>query len=450
MIDAASPAQNGAPGTGGATSTAATRPLRVAYVMSRFPKISETFVLYEILALETLGLQVEVFPLLRERQSVVHPEAAAVVARAHFHPFVSWKILAAHLHFLTHRPRAYASVLMEVLRGTWGSLNFFVGALGTFPKSVRFAYEMRALGVQHVHAHFATHPAVAALVVHRLVGIPFSFTAHGSDLHVERRMLDRKVRAADFAIAISAYNKEIMVRECGEATRDKIHVVHCGVDPTVFTPRVQHDRNNDTLHLFCVASFEEVKGHRYLVEACQQLRARGVQFRCDLVGDGPLLATVAAQVASAGLGDCVQLHGLLPRPAVRRMMAAADIFCLPSVPTRQGKCEGIPVVLMEAMASGVPVLSSRLSGIPELVEDGIAGILVEPRDSTALAAAIEMLAGDPGQRARLGQAGRRQVESHFNLHTNARRLAGLFARQTPAPASRLDAAARQAVGSGSA
>ena len=449
------PRQRTAAEGAGATS----RP-RVAYVMSRFPKISETFVLYEILELERLGAQVEVFPLLRERQGIAHPEAIPVVARAHFHPFVSSKILAAQLHFLCRRPRAYLKVLLEVLRGTWGSPNFFVGALGILPKSVRFAQEMQALGVEHVHAHFATHPAVAALVVHRLTGIPFSFTAHGSDLHVDRRMLARKVQAAAFAVTISAFNKEVMVRECGEAARDKIHIVHCGVDPTVFAPRTPAGESESAppvdsiaagpgiLRLLCVASLETVKGHRTLVEACGLLRQRGVRFRCDLVGDGPERDAVAAQIAAAELGAEVHLHGLLPRPEVSRMMAAADIFCLPSVPTAQGKKEGIPVVLMEAMASGIPVVSSRLSGIPELVEDGVSGVLVEPKDSVALAAAIQALGEDPARRHRFGQAGRQQVEEHFDLRTNARRLAALFARG----GNGLDAGrsrTHEAVGSGS-
>ena len=462
MREAAPPQPSPLAGGEAAGGGAASRP-RLAYIMSRFPKISETFVLYEILELERLGLQVEVFPLLRERQGVAHPEAATVVARAHFHPFLSRKILAAQLHFLLRRPLAYWRVLAEVLRGTWGSPNFVIGALGIFPKSVRFALEMRALGVDHVHAHFATHPAVAALVVHRLSGIPFSFTAHGSDLHVDRRMLAHKVQAAAFAVSISAYNKEVMVRECGEAARDKIHIVHCGVDPAVFAPPARRGgaRENgapeaaaasatepETLRLLCVASLEAVKGHRTLIEACDLLRQRGVRFRCDLIGDGPERDAVVAQIAAAGLGAQVCWHGLLPRPEVSRMLAAADIFCLPSVPTPQGKKEGIPVVLMEAMASGLPVVSSRLSGIPELVEDGVSGVLVEPRDSVALADAIQALGEDAARRLRLGQAGREQVGQHFDLRTNAQRLAALFAQggtaRRAAPSS-----AREAVSSGS-
>ncbi len=420
--------------SGAAARTALARKPRFAYIMSRFPKISETFVLYEILALEAQGLRVEVFPLLRERQTVSHPEAAAVVARAHYHPFLSWRILQAHLYFLLHRPLATMRVVYEVLRGTLGSRNFFLGALGIFPKTVRFAYEMRLLGIEHVHAHFATHPALAALIVHRLTGIPFSFTAHGSDLHVDRCMLEHKVRAAAFAVTISDFNKELMVQECGEDLRRRIHVVHCGVDPAVFAP-VQSSANGGAaqssgiLRLLCVASLEEVKGHRTLIEACAELVARGVRLRCDLVGEGPQHAAISAQIEAAGLGAEVHLHGNLPRPEISRMMAAADIFCLPSVPTREGKREGIPVVLMEAMATGLPVVSSRLSGIPELVEDGVAGVLVEPRDGIALATVLEQLASDRDRRQAMGRAGRRRVEMHFDLHQNARRLAALFVTQ---------------------
>jgi glycosyltransferase involved in cell wall biosynthesis len=408
-----------------APDAAPAAPVRVAYIMSRFPKITETFVLYEILALEAQGVPVEVFPLLREKSRVVHPEAAAVTARAHFHPFVSWRIVRANLHYLRRRPADYVRVVAEVLRGTLGSVNFFAGALGVLPKSVRFAYEMQALGVTHVHAHFATHPAVAALIVHRLTGIPFSFTAHGSDLHVERRMLDRKVAAAAFVVAISQFNKEIMLLECGEEARDKIHVVHCGVDPQGF-PRRTGAHMGGALRILCVAAFEEVKGHRTLIDACRQLRDRGVRFVCDLVGAGPLRSEIETLIAAAHLDGLVRLHGAQPRQEVARLLAAADVFCLPSVPTAGGKREGIPVVLMEAMASELPVVSSRLSGIPELVADGISGWLIEPRDSTGLADALAKLGADPALRLRMGRAGRGIVEEHFHLQTNARMLQRLF------------------------
>ena len=399
--------------------------VKVAYIMSRFPKISETFILYEILEQERLGIPVEVYPLLREHQPVSHPEAEKMVQRAHFHPFISGPILRANWHFLRRRPVRYFKMIAEALGGTFGSLNFFFGALGILPKSVRFAYEMERQGITHVHAHFATHPALAALIIHWLTGIPFSFTVHGSDLHVDRRMLDKKVAAAAFAVTVSSFNKEIMVKACGESLRDKIHIVRCGIDSEVFAPPQRRD-SNGVFRMLCVASFEEVKGHRYLVEACQLLRDRGINFVCDLVGEGPVRRQIEQQIADAGLGEKVIVHGSRPRQQVAAMLRNADVKVLPSVPTRNGKREGLPVVLMEAMASGLPVVSSKLSGIPELVDDGRAGILAMPRDVEGLAHALQKLSSDAELRQQMGRAGREKVLREFNLRTNAAVLAKLI------------------------
>jgi colanic acid/amylovoran biosynthesis glycosyltransferase len=405
--------------------SAATGATKVAYIMSRFPKLSETFVLYEILAMESLGADVAVYPLLRERQQRRHPEADEWIRRARFLPFLSIPILGAQLHFLRNKPTVYLRLWLEILRGTWASANFFVGSLGILPKSVRFAWEMRARGITHVHAHFATHPAMAALIVHRLTGIPFSFTAHGSDLHVDRRMLETKVEAAAFVATVSEYNREMIVADCGAHVRDKIHVIHCGVDSQVFKPRRPRPGNRP-LQMVCVASFEDVKGHRYLVEACRILRDQRLDFVCHLIGEGPLRKETERQIAKAGLGACVVLHGGQPRPVVVSMMAESDVAVLASHQTARGKREGIPVALMEAMASGVPVVATRISGIPELVEDGRTGYLVAPGDPAALAGAVRTLAGDAELRERMGRAGREKVIAEFDLRANAARLLELF------------------------
>jgi glycosyltransferase involved in cell wall biosynthesis len=398
---------------------------RVSYVMSRFPKLTETFVLYEILALEKLGIDVRIYPLMRERQAVSHPEVAKLLPRVRYLRFVSLPIVRAQIHFLRRKTAAYLRALWDVLTGTWGSANFFFGALGIFPKVVRFAYEMEKGGTGHIHCHFASHPAVAGFIIHRLTDIPFSFTAHGSDLHVERRFLNQKVREAAFVVTVSAYNKELIVRECGEDIREKIHVIHCGVDPDVFQRR-PHRMNQGPARLLCVASFEEVKGHEYLVEACRILRARGTQFVCDLVGDGPLRGTVENQIKQANLQEVIRVHGARSRPEIARMMAEADIMVLPSVPTRNGKREGIPVVLMEAMASELPVVSSELSGIPELVDHGSTGLLAPARDVGALADALQKLLQDSAIRSRMGRLGREKVLREFNMQRSAETLADLF------------------------
>ena len=389
---------------------------RVAYIMSRFPKITETFVLFEMSALEEAGAAVEIFPLLRHKRGPRHPEAVAYERRAHFVPFLSLAILAANVRRLIDDPAAYVGLWWSMLRGTWGSLNFLGGAVLFLPKIVWFAERMQAMGVDHVHAHFASHPALAALAIHRLTGIPFSFTAHGSDLHVERRMLDEKVEAAAFVVAVSAYNRDLITEECGEHVRDKVRVIHCGADLTVFNgDRPAEDGNSDTLRIVCVASFEEVKGHRYLLQACRLLSDAGVRVRCDLVGGGPLRSRMESLVRELGIEDMVRIHGPLPRPEVKRILGGAHVFVLASCPTRSGKREGIPVALMEAMSSGVPVVASGVSGIPELVEDGRSGLLVPPGDPWSLANALARLAGDPSLGRRLGATAREKIVAEFDL-----------------------------------
>jgi colanic acid/amylovoran biosynthesis glycosyltransferase len=413
-----------------ARSGQANRTTRVAVIMSRFPKLSETFVLNEMIEMERQGVEVEVFPLLRERQEVRHREVEDWVRRARFQPFISPAILGAQLRFIRLHPRRYFRVLAEVLRETAGSANFFIGAIGIFPKSVRFALEMQELGVTHVHAHFATHPAVAALIIHRLTGIPFSFTAHGSDLHVERRMLATKLTAARFGVTVSEFNRRVMIAECGDVAEEKVHVIHCGVDSRFFAPVAEPPPGPEVV-LVCVASLEEVKGHRFLIAACARLMERGIAFRCDLIGDGPLRSALELQIAEAGLADRVVIHGGRTRDEVREILTRADIAVLASFPTREGKREGIPVALMEAMSCGLPVVASDLSGIPELVEHGVTGLLVPPGDAAALEAALARLSGNPRLRSRFGGAGRERVLRAFDLEHTTRQLLALIGDGAP-------------------
>ncbi len=411
---------------------------RVAYIMSRFPKITETFVLYEMKALEEFGAEVEIFPLLRQPRGPRHAEARAYEDRAHFTSLASWKVLRANARRLGRDPGLYLRTWWEMLSGTWGSLNFFLGAVAYFPKCVAFAERIEALGVDHVHAHFANHPALAALIVHRLTGIPYSFTAHGSDLHVDRRMLGAKVASAAFVVAVSAYNRDLIVEDCGEHQREKLVVIHCGTDPSVFEHRsaLPGHRNSASaddrsLRIACVASFEEVKGHRFLIHACRLLADRGVDVHLDLAGGGPLRREVERLIMELDLEERVTVHGPVARPEVRRILAAADVAVLASHPTRSGKREGIPVALMEAMMSGLPVVASALSGIPELVEDERTGFLVPPGDPLALADRLERLVGAPELRSRLGAAGRAKVTTEFDIHEGARLLLGEITRERP-------------------
>ena len=391
----------------------------IAYLMSRWPKLTETFILYELLAVEALGQPVELYPLLRHREPVSHPEALTLAARAHYLPFLSRSILASQVDAIRRRPRKYFGALWALMRGTFGSANYFVGGLAIFPKVVHMAREMERTGVSHVHCHFSNHPAAAGFIIHRLTGIPYSFVAHGSDLHVDRHMLDRKVAEAAFVVAISGDNLEEIVAEVGNEARSRVEVIHCGVDTTRLRPRPRSVSAGEPLTILSIGTLHEVKGQAILIEACRLLRDRGITVRCRLIGEGEDERLLRDQIAGAGLEAIVTLDGRRMRDEVIAALGDADMLVAPSVAASDGKREGIPVVLMEAMSCGLPVVASRLSGIPELVDDDVEGLLVPPGDAVILASAIERLIDDPDLRARLGSAARRRIEQEFDLKTNA-------------------------------
>jgi glycosyltransferase involved in cell wall biosynthesis len=402
---------------------------RVAYLMSRFPKLTETFVLCEMLAVEQQGTRVEIYPLQRERAKTMHPEAEPLVERAHYQPLLSPAILASNLAMLLERPRAYLGTLATLVRANAGSARYLLGALAFFPKVVHFARGMDRARISHVHAHFASHPAAAAFVIRRLVGIPYSFTAHGSDLHRDRHMLREKVAEARCVVAISHYNREVIAGECGDAAAGRVRVIHCGVDTELFRPDEAGRPAARPLAVVCTGTLHEVKGQTHLIEALRRLAERGVEFSCELIGDGPDRRALARQVEAAGLDSHVAFLGSLTRGEVAARLRAADVLVAPSVPTANGRREGIPVALMEAAACGLAIVASGISGIPELVEDGKLGFLVPPGDAGALAQALERLASDPELRRQFGAEARRKALAEFDLHQNARELARQFARE---------------------
>ena len=400
--------------------------LRVAYVMSRFPKLSETFVLYEMLALDDLGVEIGIYPLIHEREPVAHADVARVRDRVYRPRPIVRTTLAALAHYARRKPGVLFGVGWQIARGSAGSRRMLLASIATIPRAVAFARAFENARVRHIHAHFATHATTAALIAHRLTGIPFSFTAHAHDIYVDQRLLCVKTAEAAFVVAISEYNRGVIARACGQSAHDKTQVVHCGVDTSLFAPP---ERERDgPFRIVCVGSLEEKKGQRYLIEACRQLRAQGVAFECVLIGDGACREALVAQAAAADLTSVVRFLGGQPRDVVLAMVRDAGAVVLPSVVTGSGKMEGIPVALMEALACARAVVATRISGVPELVVDGETGLLVAQRDSAALAAALARLQSDSVLRQRLGAAGRRKVCEEFDLRANADVLRALFAQ----------------------
>jgi glycosyltransferase involved in cell wall biosynthesis len=409
------------------------RPLRLAYLMSRFPKATETFILYEILELEHLGHHVEIFPLVLERDAVAQPGAMALVERAHDLRPWSRAVLGAQLHWLRRRPRTYLGVWLAAVRGTMRSPRFLARALIAVPIGAAIGRQVETLRIDHIHAHWATHPALAAYVASALSGRPYSFTAHAHDIYVERAMLDEKIRAARFVVTISEANRRLLAGWYGSLASTKTVVIHCGADPTVFGPATtvpadptSTDRPDRPLEIVCLASLQPQKGQRFLLEACRRLVDAGTRVHCTLVGEGDQRPSLEDQVRTLGLEQIVDLVGTQPRDRVAALLAAADVVVQPSVVLRSGKTEGIPVALMEALASERAVVASEVSGIPELVIDGQTGLLVPPGDVAALVAAIQRLADHPELRQGLGRAGRARVLAEFDLRINTAQLAERF------------------------
>jgi len=397
---------------------------RVAYLVSWFPAITETFILDEVEDLRRRGVAVEVFPLFGRRGGHVHAAWRGLEDCTHYHANFSWELVSAQLHWLRRRPRAYLRAWWEALRGNASSRRLFLRAPIVVAKAALIARRFAALGITHVHAHWATHPTLAAWVVRALTGIGYSFTTHAHDLYVDTAMLREKVAGARFVVTISEFNRAIIEGHCGTPAAEKVHVVRCGVDLAAFAPR---PRTPPAVPTFvCVASLREYKGHDVLLEACRLLRERGVRARTVLVGDGPLRRRVEARIAREGLFAEVELLGALPHEEIPDVLARATAMVLPSVRARDGQMEGIPVALMEAMAAGVPVVATRLSGVPELIENGRTGILVEERDAPALALAMERLAADPALGVTLADGARRTIRERFDRRRNVAVLEGLL------------------------
>ena len=411
-----------------ATQSTSLRQLRtVAYTMSRFPKITETFILIEMLELERQGVRVEIFPLIREHEPVQHADARRMVERAHFCRLFSRPVLDAQIYWLLRRPGAYLRAWWRAVRGNLESPKFLLRALVVVPKAAYAARRMVELNVDHLHAHYATHPALLAYVVHLLTDIPYSFTIHAHDLYVERPMLGEKVAAASFVVTISEFNRRMLIDLYGATAEERVVVVRSGIDPTLFRPRERREPG-ELFTIACVASLAGYKGQRYLIDACDVLHQRGVPFQCLLVGEGEDRPHLEAQIRRLGLTDRVRLLGAQPRHKVSELLQQVDALALPSVVMPNGKMEGIPMALMEALAAEIPVVATAISGIPELVRDGETGLLVPERDAAALAEALLRLYTDRDLGRRLASAGRQLVLREFNLEHNVAQLRALFER----------------------
>jgi glycosyltransferase involved in cell wall biosynthesis len=405
--------------------------MRIAYLVSRFPHVSETFIVRELDAVAGRpGLELELLALFPPVDATVNPRARPWLERLR-RPSVGEGV-AALLWWTFRRPARLAASMALVAGGYVRRPSLLARALATVPLAAAHARFVRQRSVDHVHAHYATYPLLAAWICHRLTGVPYSVTAHAHDIFVDRSFLERRLAEARFVVAISEYNRDFL-RDHGSPEQTPIHVVHCGVEPASYPFRPRGDPSSRPVRALCVASLQEYKGHPVLLQALARGGDQLARVQLDLVGDGPARSELEQLAHELGLTSRVRFHGSLPEAGVADLLAAADLFVLPSVVARNGQQEGLPVVLIEALAAGVPVVATRLSGVPEVIRDSETGLLAEPGDPDGLARSIEALLEDHSAARARAETGRQLVEREFDIHRSGATLGRLFLDSRPQP-----------------
>jgi glycosyltransferase involved in cell wall biosynthesis len=400
----------------------------IAYVLGTFPTPSQTFIAREVRGLLAAGVPLHIFSLRRRPASALEAPDREWFHLVRFAPLsMSPTVLSANAHFLRRDPGRYASALRLVLGLPHRPRVLVVRAVALFLVAAWMAREIeRAGGCRQVHAHFALAQTEVAMAAGALLGRPFSFTAHARDIYATPSALAEKMRAARLVVTCTQYNADYLRRLCPDLSPERIHLVHHGVDAgTSAQPAVDVDDEAPPLVL-AAGRLVHKKGFDVLVAACGLLRDRGLRFRCRIVGDGPLRSALARTIQGASLDDVVELPGWLPQDRLAAMMPRAAAFVAPSRISASGDRDGIPNVVLEAMAAGLPVVGSELSGIPEAVADGVTGLLVPAGDAAALAGALQRILGEPDAGRQMGEAGRQRVLASFDLTSNSRRLAALF------------------------
>ncbi|GAB4369999.1 MAG: glycosyltransferase family 4 protein [Acidobacteriota bacterium] len=415
----------------------------IGYVLKMYPRFSETFIVSEILELERRGVPLTIISLKKPNDGRFHEDLARVRAgvkylpeRAVGHPL---RYARAHLRAVRRAPGTWLGCLALALRHLPASWKGFV-------RAPLVAEAAAARGCTRLHAHFASLPAITAMFAARLLDVPFTFTAHAKDIyHEERseRLLAHLLHAAERVVTVSEFNRRHLRAVGGaELPEDRIALVYNHVDARAFTPSPRDVSAGVTPTILAVGRLVEKKGFADLVDACARLVDRGVDFRCRIVGKGPLEAALAARIRERGIADRVTLEGPRPRGEIARLLGESTLLAAPCVIGRDGNRDGLPTVILEAMASGLPVVSTRVTGIPEAVVDGVTGRLVEPGDVAGLADALAAMLADPAACAAMGRAARERVLERFDVRRSIDALAAVFAGrfpETPADGTTRDA-----------
>jgi glycosyltransferase involved in cell wall biosynthesis len=391
----------------------------VAYLFERFPSFGQTFCYREVAELERQGVRVHAFSIRRPADEPEQEWDKGIAARVHYLP--EEKPLVAEIDRVLKSGAVSGEVRDAVTE--WGRQSDFLRLY----QAVYVGMRMQKIGLPRVHAHFAGMAARTVYWIQQFFGFPFSFTAHANDIFAPREFavsLRKLFESAAAVVTVSDFSRgQLHERFPGSAA--KIRRVYNGVDLSQFRP-ANFDSGSAVPLIVGIGRLIEKKGFSDLIEACRLLRARGRAFECRIIGEGPLEEALRAQITGADLGTFVRLVGSQTQREIATQLASATIFALPCTREADGGMDNLPTVIMEAMAAGLPVISTPLAGVPEMVEPGVTGELVPERDPAALATAIERLSDDPKRMRRLGARGREVAREKFSIEESARQLREIF------------------------
>ena len=398
--------------------------MRIAYLINQYPAVSHTFIRREILALEKLGLAITRYALRPAPQALVDPvdqseeKKTKLILRAGIA-----EILYCFFSALLKQPAKLAQAFCLAAKMGWHSDRGILRHVAYVVEATVLSSWCQRDRIQHLHAHFGTNSAAVAMFASQFSGIPYSFTAHGSEEFEKAPLLslDIKLEKASFAVCVSSFGKSQLMRWSSPDQWEKIEVVHCGVDSTFLESPLQAPTSNP--RFVCVGRFVAVKAHLILIGAINQMQQAGVHCEVILVGDGPMRPVIEDAVRRAQLERQVIFAGWGSGDRVKDEILAARALVLPSF------SENMPVVIMEAMALGRPVISTYIAGIPELVQPGQTGWLVPASDEKALAEAMrDNLATSAEELARMGSAAKNHIVDRHDSHKEATKLKRLFTR----------------------
>lgn len=399
----------------------------IAYLVSAYPATSHTFILKEVIGLRRLGFKIVTASINADSRPMSAVTLEEQKERETTYVIKSHGLrgaLAAQIWSLWRYPRGYARGLYAALQRSLKNPRTTLQNLFHFTEALMLGRWMQREDVQHLHVHFATAGASVASLAKHTFKISLSMTVHGPDefANVRNEHFYEKVDVADFVVCISHFARSQTMYHSTPEHWKKLDVSRLGVNPELFAPSAKNP-NSERFSLLCVGRLTPAKGQHLLLEAIAALHNGGEKVQLHLAGDGPDRVSLQRHAEALGISELVTFHGALNHDQVRALYAICDAFVLPSF------AEGIPVVLMEAMASGLPCISTRIAGIPELIEDGISGFLASPSSLEELTDRLHQLIHDPELRNRLAVNGRKRVCEAYDLDRNIAGLAQLFQRR---------------------